>query len=99
MLRCPVPSGSGWQVRPGSSVPSITTWSGPRTGLGFAFGRLGSPAGGATAAANDGVPSSQAGLAAGLLNASQQLGSAVGLAVLSAIATSRTPSLVPAGDG
>jgi MFS family permease len=50
----------------------------------------------ATAAASDGVPSSQAGLAAGLLNASQQLGSAVGLAVLSAIATSRTASLLAA---
>jgi EmrB/QacA subfamily drug resistance transporter len=50
----------------------------------------------ATAAANDGVPPSQAGLAAGLLNASQQLGSAVGLAVLSAIATSRTATLLAA---
>jgi EmrB/QacA subfamily drug resistance transporter len=50
----------------------------------------------ATAAANAGVPPSQAGLAAGLLNASQQLGSAVGLAVLSAIATSRTASLLAA---
>jgi MFS family permease len=49
-----------------------------------------------TAAANNGVPASQAGLAAGLLNASQQLGSAVGLAVLSAIATSRTASLLAA---
>jgi EmrB/QacA subfamily drug resistance transporter len=50
----------------------------------------------ATAAANTGVPPSQAGLAAGLLNASQQLGSALGLAVLSAIATSRTESLLAA---
>ena len=50
----------------------------------------------ATAAANAGVPPRQAGLAAGLLNASQQLGSAVGLAVLSAIASSRTASLLAA---
>jgi EmrB/QacA subfamily drug resistance transporter len=50
----------------------------------------------ATAAANDGVPPAQAGLAAGLLNASQQLGSAIGLAILSAIATSRTESLLAA---
>jgi Major Facilitator Superfamily len=50
----------------------------------------------ATAAANAGVPSRQAGLAAGLLNASQQIGSAVGLAVLSAIATSTTASLLAA---
>jgi EmrB/QacA subfamily drug resistance transporter len=45
-------------------------------------------------AANDGVPADKAGLAAGLLNASQQLGGALGLAILSAIATSRTNSLV-----
>jgi len=50
----------------------------------------------ATAAANDGVPPAQAGLAAGLLNASQQLGSALGLAILSAIATSRTQGLLAA---
>ena len=49
-----------------------------------------------TAAANAGVPPSQAGLAAGLLNASQQLGSALGLAILSAIAISRTESLLAA---
>jgi len=50
----------------------------------------------ATAGANEGVPPAQAGLAAGLLNASQQLGSALGLAILSAIATSRTQGLLAA---
>jgi EmrB/QacA subfamily drug resistance transporter len=50
----------------------------------------------ATAGANEGVPPAQAGLAAGLLNASQQLGSALGLAILSAVATSRTQSLLAA---
>jgi EmrB/QacA subfamily drug resistance transporter len=49
-----------------------------------------------TTAANAGVPASQAGLAAGLLNASQQLGSALGLAVLSAIAITRTNGLLAA---
>ena len=49
-----------------------------------------------TAAANAGVPPAQAGLAAGLLNASQQLGSALGLAILSAIAISRTETLLAA---
>jgi EmrB/QacA subfamily drug resistance transporter len=45
---------------------------------------------GVTTAANAGVPSDKAGLAAGLLSTSQQLGMALGLAVLSAIATART---------
>ncbi len=42
-----------------------------------------------TAAANAGVPADKAGLAASLLQASQQLGAALGLAVLTAISTSR----------
>jgi hypothetical protein len=41
-------------------------------------------------AANAGVPAEKAGLAASLLNASQQLGGAVGLAILTAVATSQT---------
>jgi MFS family permease len=45
---------------------------------------------GVTTAANAGVPPDKAGLAAGLLSTSQQLGMALGLAVLSAIATART---------
>ena len=45
-------------------------------------------------AANAGVPSDQAGLAAALLNSSQQIGAALGLAVLSAIATSQTNALL-----
>jgi len=47
-----------------------------------------------TAAANAGVPSDQAGLAAGLLNSSQQIGSALGLAILSAVAITRTDHLI-----
>ena len=49
-----------------------------------------------TTAANAGVPASKAGLAAGLLNASQQLGTALGLAIFSAIATARTSALLAA---
>lgn len=49
-----------------------------------------------TAAANAGVPSGRAGLAAGLLNSSQQVGSALGLAVLSAVAITRTNHLIAA---
>jgi EmrB/QacA subfamily drug resistance transporter len=47
-----------------------------------------------TTAANEGVPAEQAGLAAALLNASQQVGGALGLAVFSALATSRTEHLL-----
>src|SRR5215475_1267307 len=49
-----------------------------------------------TAAANAGVPAGQAGLAAGLLNSSQQIGSALGLAILSAVAITRTSHLMAA---
>ncbi len=49
---------------------------------------------GVTTAANAGVPSDKAGLAASLLNASQQLGGALGLAIFTALATSRTHHLL-----
>jgi hypothetical protein len=48
------------------------------------------------AAANAGVPGDKAGLAAGLLNASQQVGSALGLAILSVLAITRTHELIAA---
>jgi EmrB/QacA subfamily drug resistance transporter len=51
---------------------------------------------GVTTAANAGVPADKAGLAAALLNASQQLGGALGLAIFSALATSRTHHLLAA---
>jgi hypothetical protein len=47
-------------------------------------------------AANAGVPAEQAGLAAALISASATLGGALGLAILSAIATSRTHYLITA---
>ena len=50
-----------------------------------------------TTAANAGVPERLAGLAAGLVNTSQQLGAALGLAVFSALATARTHDLLAAG--
>jgi EmrB/QacA subfamily drug resistance transporter len=52
-----------------------------------------------TTAANTGVPPEQAGVAAGLLNTSLQLGAALGLAILSAIATAHTHHLLAAGTG
>jgi hypothetical protein len=51
---------------------------------------------GVRTAANAGVPQDQAGLAAALITASFQLGSALGLAVFSGIATSRTSHLLAA---
>jgi EmrB/QacA subfamily drug resistance transporter len=49
-----------------------------------------------TTAANAGVPADKAGLAASLLNASQQVGGALGLAIFTAVATSRTNDLLAA---
>jgi EmrB/QacA subfamily drug resistance transporter len=51
---------------------------------------------GVATAANAGVPEHRAGLAAALLNASQQLGGALGLAIFSAIATARSNQLLAA---
>jgi EmrB/QacA subfamily drug resistance transporter len=51
---------------------------------------------GVTTAANAGVPADKAGLAAGLLSTSQQLGMALGLAILSAVATARTHNALAA---
>ena len=51
---------------------------------------------GVTSAANAGVPADKAGLAASLLNASQQVGGALGLAIFTAIATSHTQHLLAA---
>ena len=59
-------------------------------GLGLVFVSI-------TAAANAAVPGDKAGLAAGLLNASQQVGSALGLAILSVLAITRTTDLTAAG--
>ena len=49
-------------------------------------------------AANAGVDEDKAGLAAGLLNTGQQVGTALGLAILSALATAHTNTLLHAGD-
>ncbi len=59
-------------------------------GLGFAFVTT-------TIAAVSGVEENEAGLASGLINTSQQIGGALGLAVLSTIAISRTEDLAGAG--
>jgi EmrB/QacA subfamily drug resistance transporter len=60
-------------------------------GLGFAFVAM-------TVGAVAGVEAHEAGLASGLINTSQQIGGALGLAILSAIANSRRESLLDAGN-
>jgi hypothetical protein len=52
-----------------------------------------------TTAANAGVPADRAGLAASLVNASQQLRAALGLAIFTALATSHTEHLLAAHTG
>jgi EmrB/QacA subfamily drug resistance transporter len=59
-------------------------------GLGFAFVT-------STIAAVSGVREQESGLASGLINTSQQIGGALGLAVLATIATSRTEDVAAAG--
>src|ERR1700754_2432321 len=56
-------------------------------GLGFAFVSM-------TVAAVAGVEGHEAGLASGLINTSQQVGGALGLAILAAVANSKTDNLV-----
>ena len=60
-------------------------------GLGFAFVTT-------TIAAVSGVEENEAGLASGLINTSQQIGGALGLAVLSAVAISRTDDVMSSGS-
>src|SRR5204863_9142934 len=59
-------------------------------GLGFGFVT-------STIAAVSGVKAQEQGLASGLINTSQQIGGALGLAVLSTIATTRTHDVLAAG--
>jgi MFS family permease len=60
-------------------------------GIGFAFVPI-------SIAALAGVQPSEAGLASGLINTSQQIGGALGIAALSSIATSRTDDALAAGS-
>jgi hypothetical protein len=79
LSRIPVHGSYVVDLLPGMMVMSI--------GLGAVFVAV-------TTAANAGVPADRAGLAAALLNSSQQVGGALGLAIFTAIATSRTSHLL-----
>jgi MFS family permease len=81
-----------------SFIPADGTWLGNvfapleimSFGLGFVFV-------GVTTAAQAGVPEEQAGLAAAMINASMWLGGALGVAIFSAIAASRTKHRLASG--
>ena len=81
LSRIPVHGSYLGDLLPGMLIMSL--------GLGAAFVSV-------TTAANAGVPADKAGLAASLLNSSQQVGAALGLAIFSALATSRTSELLAA---
>lgn len=83
LSRVPVDGSYVSDILPGLLVGSL--------GMGAVFTGL-------TTAANAGVDEDKAGLAAGLLNTGQQVGTALGLAILSALATAHTKSLLHAGD-
>jgi EmrB/QacA subfamily drug resistance transporter len=81
------------QISPGGSFMGDVFWPSLVVGLGAVFAWVG-----ATIAATNGASEQEAGLASGLLNTSQQIGGALGLAVLIALATARTEDVVSAGE-
>ncbi|MEA2455138.1 MAG: hypothetical protein QOI45_1400, partial [Thermoleophilaceae bacterium] len=76
------------QISPDGSFLSDVLGPSIVVGFGVAFGFVS-----ATIAATTGVSGQQAGLASGLVNTSQQIGGALGLAILVAIATARTDAV------
>ena len=76
------------QVSPGGSFLADILGPSLVTGLGLAFAFVAG-----TIAATSGVSGEQAGLASGLVNTSQQIGGALGLALLIALATARTDAV------
>jgi MFS family permease len=89
-------AGLVWFSRVSTGGGFLTDILGPSllaaVGLGFSFVTT-------TIAAVSGVEEGESGLASGLINTSQQVGGALGLAILSTIATSHTEGLVESGHG
>jgi EmrB/QacA subfamily drug resistance transporter len=89
-------AGLGWFSRVSVGGGFTTDILGPSllaaVGLGFSFVTT-------TIAAVSGVEERESGLASGLINTSQQIGGALGLAVLSSVATSRTADFLASGEG
>ena len=84
----------GLRLEPGSSyltvvLPSLALVA---LGMGMSFVAL-------TSSAVAGVPQQDAGIASALLNAGQQVGGALGLAILTAVSTTRTTHLLSGGAG
>lgn len=77
------PTSTYWHILPGLLIMPL--------GLGLSFVSI-------TIAATAGVPGHESGLASGLLNTAQQIGGALGLAVLSGIASSATAAALLANS-
>ncbi|HTW11071.1 MAG TPA: MFS transporter [Acidimicrobiales bacterium] len=78
-------------------TPGANYWAhifGPLVMCGFGFGLSFVPM---TMAATTGLPPQEAGLAAGLINTTRQVGGAVGLAIMATVAASAVPAAVAAG--
>lgn len=101
--------GVRWSVATGLLVSAVGLALFTRIGVGSSYAGdllpamlvfpLGAGAGfvGGTIAATDGLDDQDAGLGSGLLNAAQQVGSALGLAVLVSLAVTRTGDLLATG--
>jgi MFS family permease len=87
-------AGLGWLALIPADGTLVADILGPSLLIGVGLGLAFVPT---TIAAVSGVEAGEAGLASGLINTTQQIGDALGLAVLVAIATSRTESALEGG--